>query len=271
MKRIGFLVFIVSTIIFSSCHKARNTPAESAVAKATVYIDQGDYDFAIQILEDSLLFEENSETRLVLASAYAGRAGIKVENYWDYLIGFDAFAKDKTEAMYPDIIPMNLVPESIDQEAKETLKILNDQYKDLQKLNAKAEKIPVVEPEALQDLMRARSILSKTTSSGSRLYRSLLTAVVVKSEFAEFDKVVKEWIAAEQNFCFSLVAELPTWLADTLDLVSEGLDDLGKAYPDQNADYQSMRTKITETGKKISIDLESNQKITESLCVFQKR
>lgn len=268
MKRIALFFYMLTMIL--ACHKVANkTPAEDHTAKATTYIDQGDYSSAIELLEDTLKHEDTYEVRLVLASAYAGRAGVKVENYWDYLIGFDAFAKDKGPESFPDLVPADVLPENLEDKSKEQLKILNENFKDLQRLEKKADKVPVVAETDRPDLVRARELLQGTSTGSSKLYRSLLTVVLVKSEIQDGKALVTAWSDKKFDPCFPAVKGLSTWLSKVLYLVSEGLNDLGKAYPDDNANYQAMRADV-DKGNVYTRQLLSFQKTADTLCTNKK-
>tara|TARA_B110001454_G_C12723292_1_gene436308 strand:- start:17789 stop:18559 length:771 start_codon:yes stop_codon:yes gene_type:complete len=231
--------------MITACHKVSDkTPSEDHVAKATTFIDQGDYSSAIELLEDTMKHEDTYEVRLVLASAYAGKAGIKVENYWDYLVGFDSFAKDKAPEVLEDIITDDMIPEKLDEKSKSQLKNLNDSYKDIQRLEKKVEKVPLIETSNRPYLKKARALLEQTSTASSKLYRSLLTVVLIKSEIQDGKQLLAAWSDASFDPCFSLLPEVSTWSSNVLNLVSEGLDDLGRAYPKDNEQYQAMRTQV---------------------------
>ncbi|GEM_PF-2204571 len=268
MKRIALFFYILTMTL--ACHKVANkTPAEDHTAKATTYIDQGDYTSAIELLEDTLKHEDTYEVRLVLASAYAGRAGVKVENYWDYLIGFDAFAKDKGPEMFPDLVPADALPEALDDKSKDQLKMLNENFKDLQRLEKKASKVPLVAETDRPDLVRARELLERTSTPSSKLYRSLLTVVLVKSEIQDGKALVTTWSDKKFDPCFPIAKGFSAWLSKVLDLVSDGLNDLGKAYPDDDVNYQTMRADV-DKGNAHTRQILSYQKTADSLCTNKK-
>lgn len=253
-----------------ACHKVANTtPAEDHTAKATTYIDQGDYASAIELLEDTLKYEDTYEVRLVLASAYAGRAGIKVENYWDYLIGFDAFAKNKADDAVPDLLPADSIPEKLDENSKTFLNALNENFKDLQRLEKKAVKVPNITANDRPDIEHARELLKLTHSSSASLYRSLLAVVLVKSEIQEGKAIATTWSEMKFDPCVPTAKRLSSLLSKILDLVSDGLNDLGNAYPDDNANYQTMRADIDKGSIQIQ-QFTSDQNKVDSLCIHKK-
>ncbi|OYZ21242.1 MAG: hypothetical protein B7Y39_09425 [Bdellovibrio sp. 28-41-41] len=268
MKRILFFFYVLTMI--TACHKVSDkTPAEDHIAKATTFIDQGDYGSAIELLEDTMKHEDTYEVRLVLASAYAGKAGIKVENYWDYLVGFDAFAKDKAPEAIPDVITADMIPEKLDEKSKSQLKNLNDSYKGIQRLDKKIEKVPLIQTSDRPYLKKARALLEQTPTASSKLYRSLLTVVMIKSEIQDGKELVAAWSDASFDPCFAVLPEVSVWLSKVLDLVGEGLDDLGHAYPNDKDQYQAMRKQV-DLGNDYSRQALSYQKSLDNVCAAKQ-
>lgn len=97
------------------------------------------------------------------------------------------------------------------------------------------------------------------------MYRSVLTAVIVKSETSEGEKILETWSGKNFDLCFPIVPMVSVWISKVLNLVSDGLNDLGRAYPDENETYQKMRKDI-ENGLLSSEDLTSLKANLESLC-----
>jgi hypothetical protein len=268
MKRILCLFYVLTTI--AACHKVSNkTPAQDHVAKATTFIDQGDYGSAIELLEDTIKHDDTYEVRLVLASAYAGKAGIKVENYWDYLVGFDAFAKDKTPEVIPDWISADMIPEKLDEKEKSQLRNLNESYKAIQRLEKKVEKVPPIQISDRPYLEKARGLLEQTPTASSKLYRSLLTIVMIKSEIQDGKQLVSAWSDAAFDPCLAVVPEISVWLSNVLDLVGEGLDDLGQAYPNDKDQYQAMRIQV-DLGNGYARQVLSYQKSLDNVCAARQ-
>lgn len=265
------LGLICSSLIFSSCNKAEDDQrsTENQIDRATRYIDQGQYDSAINLLEDVLQREDTPRTRMILASAYAGRTGIQVATYWDFLVGFDAFAKNRTPQDFPDLIPANKISSSLDAKGKDLLKRINDQFKELQRLQKKADKIPTVNSAQRKDLAQARIVLNSVTTPGSRLYRALLAAIMIKSDIVRGERLIRSW--SEENFhlCKPTATEFANWLWQTLSLASDGLNDAGQAYPEENENYQRIR-KDLGVGLIALQSINTHQNITDSLCALQK-
>ena len=262
---------ICSSLCLISCNKAEDErdSSDNQIDRATRYIDQGQYDSAINILEDVIQKEDNHRARMILASAYAGRTGIRVETYWDFLVGFDAFAKNRTPQDFPDLIPANKIPSSLDEKGKDLFKRINEQFKELQRLQKKADKIPTVTTAQRKDLAQARIVLTPLTTPGSKLYRALLAAVMIKSDFTRGERLIQSWSQTQFNLCQPVATDLANWLWQTLSLASDGLNDAGQAYPEENDGYQRIRRDIG-IGLRALQSVNTSQNLTESLCVLQK-
>lgn len=260
---LGLLSF--SFFLFASCIKTTNTtPKETLISRATYYIDRGDYDTAIDLLETGIAYEDSSEMRLVLASAYAGRSGVHVENYWDYLIGFQAFVKSETAEKLDDIIPAKLLPSNLDEKSKQTVNNINEHFHKLQQLEKKTAKIPVISDEKRTDAMRARALLEQVNTASARLYRSILTAVVIKSDVPEGNALLKIWSEKKYDVCSPVALKISSWLTSTLILVDEGLEDLSHAYPDDTS-YTQIRKDLAPA-LLLSRRLGTHHSTADALC-----
>jgi hypothetical protein len=86
-KVVRFTFIILLTLSTLSCQKKRDTYAND-YEQAQVLMEEGKYDSVITLLEPSLVkTPKNHSMRLLLASAYAARAGI-------FIISFKDFAKN---------------------------------------------------------------------------------------------------------------------------------------------------------------------------------
>lgn len=248
------LLFILTLI---SCQKKRaNYSEESKITQATHYIDEQNYNLAIQLLESELSNKSASDKiYIVLASAYAGRAGLRVENYWDYLIGFKALAKNKSEESAPEIIPATFMTGDLSPQIKKFILNLNIQYRDLYAFERKVVQIPAILSSGREDLLRARALLAEVRTSSAALYRSMLTAVLIKSDVSEGKKLIGLWANSDFDICHSVTIQIRDWLLNTMDLLSDGLNDMALAYPDDNEDYLKLRQDVDRGIEQLKVDI----------------
>ena len=282
--RLKLFILSVFLIFLSACHK-KQTPQSirKTTEKATVMIDRGEYNAAIELLENELTSpvlnesqmtsaEEREELNLVLASAYAARAGVKIENYWDYLIGFDVFAKTKStdsSSSTLDMIPESMVPENIDLETKDKIKKINTNIKDLQAIEQKAAKIPLISESGSSDILRARYFLKNTVKASSKLYRSMLTAVQLKYHLAQKTQLLIKTLNNQSDWCAIHISELSTWLGEALSLINDGLEDLAVAIPSEKENYKRMQADIYKQQQDLTASNEVSD-ISKVLCYLKK-
>lgn len=265
------VLLLSAVLVFTSCGKKaedQNTE-DNQISQATRYIDQGNYDSAIRLMEDFIQSRESARARMVLASAYAGRTGVKVETYWDLLVGFDAFTQKRKAIPVPDFMDFSQLTPYLDEESKHFLFIMNEQLKDLLRFRQRAEKVPHINPAQRHDLSRARAVIAGVTTAGSKLYRALLTVVIVKSDILRGEKLLRQWSAVDFNACSPLASEISKSLLQVLNLTSEALEDAGQAYPEENPHYQNLRKDL---GKGIELlqTINSQQILVDALCELRK-
>lgn len=267
MKRAGYFLFLkfrgctskesLKAVVFSmllgtcslsilSCQQNPSDSQESenaVISKAHRMMDESNFDGAVRYLDSKSAQWSSSERFLITwASAYALRAGLRVENYWDLVVGFDAFAPQRAPlpAEAP-LIGQDKIPKELGEEEKKILTRLNDTWKDFRELQRQADKIPLLSKSSTGDLSRARDILSSTQSRGSRLYRALVIVTYLKADLVQAD----EWFQSAQSksnpLCSAELQYLSFWLNDSLYWVHEGLGDMSRAYPENESQYQRIR------------------------------
>lgn len=268
--------FFIFLFFLPACQKKQKTQSiRNTTEKATVLIDKGDYSSAIELLESEMnspafTSDNREELSLVLASAYAARAGIKIENYWDYLIGFDTFVKTIESANSNfDMIPESMVPENLDLETKEKIKQINANIKNIKAIEQKAAKIPLISESGSSDILRARYFLKSTVKPSSKLYRSMLTAVQLKHHLSQKTQFLIKTLNNESDWCAIHISELSSWIDEALSLIDDGLEDLAVAIPSEKENYKRMQTDIYKQQQDLTTSNEVSD-ISKVLCYLKK-
>lgn len=179
---------------------ASSSVLADARMEALKSIDRGDYNRAIEILTGLLNSRPFDRTlRVQLASAYAARAGLKLDSY----IGLARELVDSSrdlEKLYEDRIA-GLLKEykhnartQSEVDAVETLdRIYRTSFR-LANLIRQFRAIPVLrKPLAIADLKQAVSILAVEPElvGGAALYRALLRVTVVRSSFETDQRILQ--------------------------------------------------------------------------------
>ena len=165
MKILAAAIGLIILISFGCNRTNYGRSSERQIEWAYQLIDKGSYTEAIDLFSSILQQEDSSTVRIGLASAYAARAGIKVQNYWDLILpsiradrpsSFDSTKKFKEDfskklAEIPEIYQKALL------EKKEEILKAQDQ---IEELKWRFSKIPIIDTDdQKQDLINARTII----------------------------------------------------------------------------------------------------------------
>ena len=187
---IRFFLFAVIALGLGACEpKKEKSYDHDPLDSQYRMIDRGDYDGAIRELEAMLQGQNTPRVREALASAYAARAGLFIENYWGFLVGFRAplLNVDRVNAG-PTVTRARKILTQLNGDAEPTNRNAFGQlarfFGTLEIWADRIDKLPVVRGNARADLERALMVLDGTPSPGGRLYRALLGLVAFKSDIA---------------------------------------------------------------------------------------
>jgi len=252
-------VLVTMTILIAliSCQNKESERNKDPLDENYKLIDRGSYSEAITNLTELAKKDSRPQVRVALGSAYAARGGIKVDQYWGFVVGF------KAPLVKPENVQVNGTIESLQRIVKQAdgniapkdMKALGglirtlavwDLYKD------RVEAIPVVQGEAIQDLNRAVNVLASVNTPGGRLYRGILNLILFKSyvtasqDFWEkFNEAIKEVLAGNlKALCKMDFEELLNWLNPVSYHLIETLNDLIVAYPESEKDFVEARNLV---------------------------
>jgi hypothetical protein len=213
-------------------------------------IDRGSYSEAIDGLKALALTDKRPQVVVALGSAYAARAGIKVDQYWGFLVGFKAplVKADNVEANGTIDSLQHILKQANGHIDPNDMKALGgvirtlavwDLYKD------RVDAIPTVQGESLKDLHRAVDVMADVQTPGGRLYRAILNLIIFKSYvinsqdfWARFNHAVSDVVKGDTRaLCEFDFSELQNWLNPVSYHLIETLDDLMIAFPETKSDF----------------------------------
>jgi hypothetical protein len=240
------LVAMTFVFAFSGCQN-KETERKEPLDESYKLIDRGSYSEAIQNLQDLSVTDKRPQVLVALGSAYAARGGIKVAQYWGFVVGFKApLVKDENKQVKDTVkgLQHNLNDKDADALGGilRTLAVWDD-YKE------RIDAIPVVSGEALKDLGRAVDVLEQVHTPGGRLYRAILNLILFKSYIAASQGVWDEFNAAigdvlngnTEVLCKYDFRVFMKWLSPISYHLMETMKDLTIAFPDKEADFVSAR------------------------------
>ncbi|MDG0815866.1 outer membrane protein assembly factor BamD [Bdellovibrio svalbardensis] len=214
MRKIRLLSYIVLLGSLLSC-SAKEQPAtrESALSSGFKMLDRQQYDEAIQYFSGLAEKDPHYQVKLAWASAYAARAGVKIETIY-------AFVTAKNSAVPNLQIRIKEVP--LDHQTRGLLANLST-YAEIWN------KIPSVGQSAREDLQKAVAILKQDQIPGVRLYSAALRVVILKSSIEEG---LRNWDQnSRRRLCLHDVKPYWDWALRVLDGLTQLSQDLEGAFP----------------------------------------
>ena len=238
MQFILRLIFAAGFLFLLTCCQKKDeglSSQETKTQKAIQLTEKGLYSEALEILQEEQSINPSERVQTLIASTYAARAGVKVENYWGFVVGYESlFGTKKSKPGAFDGLPPEVLT---------ALKDLKGQLELLQAIQGRIELIPYVTEVQRDDVLLAQEALQGTTSAGARLYRAILAIIVLRSTIPEgakvFDQLSKDAKICAQNF--SLASD---WFTFNYEMLEGLLSDLEVAFPSQKTEIIKIKGQI---------------------------
>ncbi len=257
------VVFVFLNLIFGlcGCGKTKQTHSESAVLKAYRLIDEQRTDEAIELLEHEVKREPNNrEYKVVLASAYAHKAGIKIQKLVPVFSRSHHLQK---------LNSASTAKEKMSWGEKLNKKALNISalFIRLATVLASYSSIPIIDSEGelyIRHAIELLNSLDKKITQEAALYRAILEVILLKHFLTEnFIGEFAEPNIKNEESCRIDLGNLNDSLIVLGKLLIDIYDDLGYANPKQAS---KMAQQSEETANVIS-DLTF---ATTSIAVFDE-
>lgn len=216
-RKLGLLSYIFLLLFLCSCSsKEQPTTREAALSKGFTMLDRHQYDEAIRYFAELADKDPHYQVKLAWASAYAARAGVKIEMIYAFVTAKNSSSSQMSQIKLP------IRDTALDRQAQELLNNLGSYA-------AAWNKIPSIEQGARDDLQKAVSILKNEEVPGVRLYSGALRAVILKSSIEEG---LRNWnLINRRKICVHDVKPYWDWALRVLDGLTLFSQDLEKAFP----------------------------------------
>ncbi|WP_413612466.1 hypothetical protein [Bdellovibrio sp. HCB-110] len=212
------------------------------MSKGFSMMDQGHYDEAISYFAELAASDPHYHVKMALASAYAGRAGVKIEQIYSFVV------VKNISSNY-----LRLTGLAID---KQTSELMNT----LARYSEQWNRIPDATTNARRDLQSALKALEGTKEPGARLYSATLRVVLLKSSVVEG---VKSWkIKTTQKVCTDDLRPYFDWGLRIVEGLLFLAEDLRGAFPEREQEYQDIHSRLSQIKK----DAEALPWPRENLC-----
>lgn len=220
----------VQTVIFTQIgcqNREEPVTREAELERGFALMDQNRYGEAIVYFEEMLARDNHYHVKLALASAYAGRAGVKIEHIYSFAV--------VKEVPAPALEVKGL---TLDKQSLLAVESLG-------KYATHWNRIPDVQTTHRNDLLAALKVLEGDEVPGVRLYAASLRVVVLKSSIQQGIENFK--LRIQNKVCTSDVKPYVAWTGKVFEGLLELVDDLEWAFPEQKESYQNLRLQITTT------------------------
>jgi hypothetical protein len=244
MPGVLYLLILISFSLLG-CQGQKNEQTDPVTA-AHKQIDKGDYTGAINTLEDVHKSDPRPQVKMSLASAYAARAGVKLEQLWTFVeilkappITIQVILKHPVYEQTRKFILENALrmPESF----KNDLKTVGKTMAAFDLYRARVEMLPYVSEAGRSDLERAVQILASSPTKGSKLYRAVLNLIVLRSDLKDGFNV---WELGTKDICAIKLVSFPPWLSQQFNRLAEISRDLKIAYPSKANEFISFEAEV---------------------------
>ncbi|AHZ85239.1 hypothetical protein Bb109J_c2552 [Bdellovibrio bacteriovorus] len=216
---IQLTLFAVILSLLACQSKEEPVTRESRLSKGHQLIDQSQWDEAIEYLTKLEQQDPHLHVRLALASAYAGRAGVRIEKIYSFVA---------VRNLKPQTVSLNAA--RMDQKTQELMQSLG-------RYAAQWEKIPEVRASGREDLTRALQVLAEQPEAGARLYAATLRVVLLKSVVNE--GLLNWQVVRTQKICSDVVQPYYDWALQLLEHLILISQDLTSAFPGKKAEFSS--------------------------------
>lgn len=240
MKRRALALAVVFSVFAAAgCQNNRSERVrESELDRAGALIDQERYDEAIALLEDLRRDSGQLKIKVYLASAYAGRAGLKSVEYWQVARRYKQVLEDEKNedpAVAPVLSPKSL-PAAVPKWIRFAIPHFDKKLREFNRVRARLAALPLVPNDRRADLEKAREILAESAQEGPRLYRAVLGVILMRSHFEEANERVAELDTDKEGNCSPVVGAILHQLKLSYVLTVEVLSDLRLAFPAKTAE-----------------------------------
>lgn len=259
LKEGFFLTPLVLALSLVACSPKKDAsfekdPVDGAVRK----LDEGDVNGAIADLEDLAGHDARPLVKQTLASAYAARAGLRVENYWGFLVGFRAplvnLQQVENSGSFSQVrrIIAQLNGQVETKEEAEGLGRLAKVFGTMELWQERINELPTVSGAEREDIQKAIDVLADTPTRGGHLYRALLGLVTFKSDLAngftgwtglanhlkQFDLKHPKAAKNSKILCDVDVRSFANWSAAVVARLASTAEDIAGAYPAKESEIQ---------------------------------
>lgn len=232
MKISNLCLLFACVLTLLSCQtKEEPVTRESLLSRGFAMMDKGEHDQAIAHFAEMAKTDSHHHVRLAWASAYAARAGIKIEQIYSFVVIEEIQKKEIS------VTGFSAEANAQTAELMRSLETYAQHWKQIPDLNS----------AGVADLASAVKVLEGVTVAGPSLYRATLRVVILKTQV---NLGVKNWKVMAQNqsgkVCTQSARPYLDWGVRVLDILVGVSEDLQHAFPKTKDDYIKVEKHLKE-------------------------
>jgi hypothetical protein len=246
----ALLIGMLSAVLaLSGCGRGQGDKSDDKVVTAYKLIDAGRDEEAVAMLEDELTRlpgkgAEHNRLTVVLASAYAHRAGFKVQRL------AKVFAAGKNKVKFDVGLKLDNNPKFTKEESVDRfLAGVSVFFASIANLNGYYTAVPNIRPDKVKYLEFAVRLLdsidNEEIEQGDALYRAVLKTVYLKYYIANNVVGIKQVADINLASCSVDFDKTAVALKEIGRILIDVLGDLGRAQPSKSPDYVKQQYKVS--------------------------
>lgn len=221
-----FLTLLLLTFSFVACQsKEEPETRQRALSRGFAMMDEGKNTEAIEYFAELAKKDQHFHVKLAWASAYANRAGVRIEKIYSFAIL--APRNQDFKVQFQGL--------SFDHQTEEMIKNVNTY---LQRWN----KIPTLSVESRSDLQKALDVLSPNQEPAVRVYAAVLRLVLLKSVTAEGFQNLR--LLDNTKVCGNQINGFFNWGLQLLEQLAILSEDLEKSFPKNATQFRETKEKV---------------------------
>lgn len=226
-----FLTLILLTFSLFACQsKEEPETREKALSRGFAMMDEGKNEQAIEYFKNLAQKDPHFHVKLAWASAYANRAGVRIEKIYSF-----AVLATKTQDFKVQFQGL-----SFDRQTEELIKNINTYL-------ARWNKIPVLDVQARADLQNALDVIRKDQEPAVRVYAAILRLVLLKSVTAEGFESLR--VLHGEKVCGDQLNVFFDWGMQLLEQLAILSEDLEKSFPKNPESFRDTKNKVRDLQK----------------------
>lgn len=246
------LTMVTAVTTLAGCqNRLDDRNREQKIQEAGNLIDQGNYDRAIDVLTEVVATSPSNDARMYLASAYAGRAGVRTPDYFEIAQRYKQIVIEEAEEDIEtaSAIEVGTIPDAAPAWVRVFTPKYNENVLSFNRTRRRLSALPLLNSSGRQDMESARQVLTEVTTEGGHLYRAVLGIILLRTYFENANRLSILVKQDKMGICSTSVGKVIHSIVVTYDFTQDIVSDLAAAFPSKTEDAVRMRAETAIDAK----------------------